>query len=109
MPTVTHGVTCPECSSRSRVIETTTRADVIQRVRMCRNPSCLQTFETLEDRMQHTHAAPDLNGHNRGLPCPQCGGSTTVQQTRRAHGQVRRLRRCTECTHTFKTKERPQR
>lgn len=109
MATIT-GLRCPAdcCDAETRVIDTTVRDQSVRRERICKNPDCLTVFVTVEDRMGTETVVADTH-NDRGMPCPKCGGNTTVKQTRRAHGQVRRRRRCTDCHHTFKTKERPDR
>jgi len=109
MATVAKGITCPSCSDSSRVITTDTNPDQIVRDRICRNPDCHEVFTSIEDPMGSEPADEPSPEHHRGMPCPECGGNTTVKQTRRAADQVRRRRHCLDCDHTFKTKERLQR
>jgi len=106
---IVKGLLCPTCESKSRVIDTAVSKNVVTRVRLCRSSDCRRTFESVEERMSHEKIATAVDLHRKGLPCPECGGNTSVSQTRRAIGQVRRGRECLDCGHTFKTKERPQR
>lgn len=111
MDTVATGLTCPapNCDGDTRVIDTTVLGDRIRRERICKDPSCRTVFATVEDLMGSAPETVDDHDHTSGMPCPACGGSTTVKQTRRAAGQVRRRRTCLDCDHAFKTKERPDR
>lgn len=41
-----------------------------------------------------------------GVPCPACGGgASTVPETRKRGGRVRRVRRCAACGHRWATVE----
>jgi len=108
-PNIVKGLLCPTCESKSRVIDTAVSINVVTRVRLCRSLDCHRKFKSVEDRMSHEKIATAADTHRKGLPCPECGGNTSVSQTRRAVDQVRRRRRCLDCNHTFKTKERLQR
>lgn len=109
MATVASGLSCPHCDSETRVINTSVELDRVVRTRICKSTECHHVFTTIEDPMGSE--TPDLvgDGTDIGMPCPNCGGRTTVDQTRRARGQVRRRRQCLDCNHIFKTKERPKR
>jgi len=110
MDTVATGLTCPSpnCDGDTRVIDTTVLGDHIRRERICKDRSCRHVFTTIEDVMGTSSEAVEHHD-GTGLPCPACGGSSTVKQTRRAAGQVRRRRICLDCDNAFKTKERPDR
>jgi len=109
MATTKSGITCPKCDSETRVLETDISTNQTRRIRLCLNEDCRHAFKSVEDRMRCDELTVPTEDHHRGLPCPDCGGSTSVQQTRRAAGQIRRYRQCQSCEHTFKTKERSQR
>lgn len=107
MGPVATGLCCPLCQSATRVINTSTDGNRVVRKRICKNDSCHNVVTTIEDPMGSPSPTPQQETSGQGLSCPHCGADTTVTQTRRAHGQVRRRRECQE-HHTFKTKERPQ-
>ena len=109
MQTIAKGVTCPDCRGPTRVIQTELDQHQIRRTRICKDHACHSVFTTVEDVMAQTAETAPCDHHETGMPCPTCGGSTTVAQTRRAAGQVRRRRRCHDCDDTFRTKERPDR
>jgi transcriptional regulator NrdR family protein len=102
--TSSRGITCPNCSEPTHVLETTFGAGPARRQRLCKGNTHL--FVTREVPIGEAHQQPAQN--TRGYPCTHCGGSTSVLQTRNAIGMVKRKRCCNRCAHVFTTKEYPE-
>ena len=93
------GIECPRCLSGTNAIRIKDHPSFTERVRLCKNNTCLYAFITVE--VSNDEGLPRSTGRR----CPHCNTLTRADNTRNHFHSIRRERYCSACDLRYRTIE----